>query len=207
MTGARDDHPRGTGDVLGLILAAGHSRRFGGDKRLADLSGRTLLAATVATLEPHVAGVTVMLRHGERPDMLGLPTETHFVVAPEAPVGMGISLASAVSTLLESSEPCLQRCEALALMLGDMPQVQADTLQALMARAHRETIVRPCHQGVPGHPVVFGRRFWPALAGLRGDEGARRVLKRHASQVVMLTVDDPGILNDVDTPDDLPSLQ
>ncbi|REC95801.1 nucleotidyltransferase family protein [Kushneria indalinina] len=207
MTGPRDDHPQGTPGVLGLILAAGHSRRFGGDKRLADFSGQTLLAATTLALQPHVASVTVILRHGERPEALGLPADTDVVQAPSTPIGIGVSLAAAVSELLASTEPRHQQGEALALMLGDMPRVRADTLHKLVAQARHDLIVRPCHQGIPGHPVVFGRRFWPALADLDGDEGARKLLKRHQQQVVMLAVDDPGILNDVDTPADLPSPQ
>ncbi|MFC0339094.1 nucleotidyltransferase family protein [Kushneria avicenniae] len=193
--------------MLGLILAAGHSRRFGGDKRLASFGEQTLLAATTAMLAPHVSSITVVLRHGECGEAFGLPADIHTLQAPLSPVGMGTSLATAVSELLVSNDSCHQRCEALALMLGDMPGLRAETLQKLMAHARFDAIVRPCHQGRAGHPVIFGRSFWPALAGLDGDEGARALLKRHALQVVMLDVDDPGILTDIDTPDDLSSLQ
>lgn len=197
------DMPR----VLGLILAAGHSRRFGSDKRLASLGEQTLLAATAANLRPHVFAITVILRHGEHPEALGLPGDTDVVHAPSSPIGMGVSLASAVSELLASIEPGHQQCQALALMLGDMPGVRADTLQALAGRARHDIIVRPYHQGHAGHPVIFGRAFWPALAALDGDEGARSLLARYRSHVVVLDVDDPGILTDVDTLDDLSSLQ
>ncbi len=207
MTGLQDDRLQGMPEVLGLILGAGHSRRFGSDKRLAPFAGQTLLAATTASLQPHVSCITVILRHGERPEALGLPADTDIVEAPSAPIGMGVSLAAAVSRLLASSDSCHRQCVALALMLGDMPGARADTLQKLVARAGDDVIVRPRYQGSAGHPVIFGRRFWPALAGLAGDEGARALLKRYQQHVVVLDVNDPGILEDVDTPDDLPSLQ
>ncbi|WP_438768011.1 nucleotidyltransferase family protein [Kushneria sp. TE3] len=207
MTGLEDDRAPGAPRVLGLILAAGHSRRFGSDKRLADLAGQTLLAATVASLQPHVSSTTVVVRHGERPESLGLPAQIDVVQAPEAPIGMGVSLASAVTELLASADPRHQRCEALALMLGDMPAVHSETLHALMAQARCDVIVRPRYQGMPGHPVVFGRDFWPALAALDGDEGARGMLKRYQQHVVVLEVNDPGILGDVDTPDALSSFK
>ncbi|WP_299258297.1 nucleotidyltransferase family protein [uncultured Kushneria sp.] len=193
--------------MLGLILAAGHSRRFGSDKRLAALGGQTLLAATTARLAPHVSSIVVMLRHGEHAKAFGLPEETHILQAPSSPIGMGTSLAAAVSALLASSDSRHQRCEALALMLGDMPAVRAETLQALAEQARHDMIVRPYHQGRAGHPVIFGRAYWPALTELEGDEGARELLRRYPSHVVMLDVNDPGILTDIDTPDDLPSLQ
>ncbi|GHC17192.1 hypothetical protein GCM10010082_05300 [Kushneria pakistanensis] len=207
MTALQDDSQWRAPEVLGLILAAGHSRRFGGDKRLANLGGQTLLAATTLNLQPHVSAVTIILRHGERPEALGLPAETDVVQAPPAPIGMGTSLAAAVSRLLVSSESRHQHCVALALMLGDMPWVSADTLHKLVAQACHDVIVRPRHQGRAGHPVIFGRQFWPALAALEGDEGARGLLKRYQQHVVMLDVNDPGILGDVDTPADLPTLQ
>lgn len=207
MEETRQHFSQKTPKVLGLILAAGHSRRFGSDKRLASFDGQTLLAATTAMLAPHVSSITVVLRHGECAEALGLQAGTHVLQAPASPVGMGTSLAAAVTELLISDDPHHQRCEALALMLGDMPELRAETLLQLMAHARLDAIVRPRHQGRAGHPVIFGRAFWPALAELEGDEGARALLKRHTSQVVMLDVDDPGILTDIDTPADLSSLQ
>lgn len=57
--------------------------------------------------------------------------------------------------------------------------------------------------GRQGHPVVFGRTFWPELMRLTGDEGARSVLRSHRDCCVLLEVDDAGVLRDVDTPDAL----
>ncbi|MCY1461558.1 hypothetical protein D9M71_792270 [compost metagenome] len=51
--------------------------------------------------------------------------------------------------------------------------------------------------------MLFGRDFWPALARLKGDEGARSVLKAHADRCVRLDVEDAGVLRDVDSPDAL----
>ncbi|ARS53592.1 hypothetical protein B9G99_12585 [Kushneria konosiri] len=207
MDETRHDQMSDAPQVVGLILAAGYSRRFGGDKRLAPFNGQTLLAATAARLAPHVATMAVMLRHGESIAPFGLPFDAYVMQAPSSPIGMGTSLAAAVSGLLASTDPRHLQCEALALMLGDMPDVHDEPLSALMAHAGGDIIVRPSHQDRMGHPVVFGRAFWPALAALSGDEGARVLLKRHASQVVTLKTSDPGILVDVDTYDDLSSLQ
>ncbi|MNO06421.1 MobA-like NTP transferase domain protein [compost metagenome] len=54
------------------------------------------------------------------------------------------------------------------------------------------------HHDERGHPVLFGRDFWPELLRLTGDEGARRVMRAHASAWVAVGVDDPGVLRDVD---------
>jgi molybdenum cofactor cytidylyltransferase len=59
----------------------------------------------------------------------------------------------------------------------------------------------PFYQGQRGHPVGFGAEHGEALRGLDGDTGARALLA--ANRVARLDLDDPGILRDVDTPDDL----
>jgi len=91
----------------------------------------------------------------------------------------------------------------VAILLGDMPWVESATLDLLARVASGSTIVLPCHAGRQGHPVLFGRDFWPALARLKGDEGARSVLKTHADRCVRLDVEDAGVLQDVDSPDAL----
>ena len=59
--------------------------------------------------------------------------------------------------------------------------------------------MQPSHRGSRGHPVLIGRDFWPQLAALSGDAGARRVLQRNAEAVQIVELDDPGVLQDVDT--------
>ncbi|MBF3189011.1 NTP transferase domain-containing protein, partial [Pseudomonas aeruginosa] len=76
----------------------------------------------------------------------------------------------------------------------------ADTLERLAAMATPEAIVFPLYDGQRGHPVLFGRAFWDALAQLDGDQGARRVLQAHRPAWREVPCDDPGVLCDVDTP-------
>ncbi|MCY1558621.1 molybdenum cofactor cytidylyltransferase [compost metagenome] len=84
-----------------------------------------------------------------------------------------------------------------------MPWIAESSLRALVAKASAGRIVFPVHHDERGHPVLFGRAFWPELQRLTGDEGARRVLRAHASAWVAVGVDDPGVLRDVDSPEAL----
>ena len=61
----------------------------------------------------------------------------------------------------------------------------------------------PRHAGQQGHPVIFGRDFWPALGQLAGDEGARAVVRAQRDCCVVVDVEDAGVLRDVDTPQGL----
>jgi molybdenum cofactor cytidylyltransferase len=185
--------------IAALMLAAGYSRRFGADKRrlvLAD--GRSLLAASLALPCSMLEDVWLVLRPDEALTELELPKGVHIVQNPATAQGMGHSLAAGAQRLLAES-----RAGAVAIFLADMPSIRRHSLEALMACAAPDRIVLPSHQGKRGHPVVFGRHFWPQLSALAGDTGAREVLQQHAESVRIVELDDPGVLQDIDTPADL----
>ena len=54
-----------------------------------------------------------------------------------------------------------------------------------------------------GHPVVWGRQFFSELQRLRGDQGGRQIWAEHPAMISHLTVDDPTLFLDTDTPDAL----
>jgi molybdenum cofactor cytidylyltransferase len=86
-----------------------------------------------------------------------------------------------------------------------MPCIAVSTIEAV-ARALDEgaSLVAPFYRGERGHPVGFGAVHFAALAALDGDTGARDLFRRN--EATRLDVADPGILRDVDTPDDLHGL-
>ncbi|RKR02434.1 molybdenum cofactor cytidylyltransferase [Kushneria sinocarnis] len=188
--------------AVALVLAAGRGRRFGSDKRLARLAdGRPLLVATLESLTPVFDEILLVVRREEAFNTLALPPRVSLVHAERADEGMGASLATGVTALL--SRAATPSAQALAVLLGDMPWLARDTLETLVARTEARTITRPAHDGRPGHPVLFGRDFWPLLAEQGGDTGGREVIRRYRERVVDVPVSDPGIHRDVDYPADL----
>lgn len=184
--------------VVALVLAAGSSVRFGADKRRALMAdGRSLLVHSVERACAVFDDVRVVLRDGERGEALGLPSACRVICSADYAQGLGHSLAAGAASLVDSE------AQAVAILLGDMPWVELGTLDLLAREACVSTIVLPCHAGQQGHPVLFGRKFWPALAQLTGDEGARSVVKAHPDRCIRLAVEDAGVLRDVDTPDAL----
>ena len=192
-----------TARVVTLMMAAGRSRRFGSaDKRLAHLpDGRTLLVATLEASQALSTRTVLVVGPGEGLAALGLdaaPETPPLLVAQRAFEGLGASLGDAFTRLLE--DPGMRDVEAAAVWLGDMPAIAPSTCRRLVAAAAPERIVRPRHAGRPGHPVLFGRAFWPRLAALSGTQGARGVIADHPRACFDLEVDDPGVHRDVDTP-------
>ncbi len=184
-----------------IVLAAGHGRRFGGNKQLARLpDGRLLLEQTLTHLRAATDRILLVIRPDlAHPMSEALPELWNSVVVvecPEAELGMGHSLAAGVTALPQDSEGCL-------ICLGDMPWIRPDTYRRLLDTLDGDGILIPEYQGRPGHPVGFGQRLFDELRGCRGDRGARDVIRQHPTACRRLAVEDEGILRDVDTPADM----
>lgn len=85
----------------------------------------------------------------------------------------------------------------------DQPHVLVRTVDCLIQgfRERRAPIAVPVFDGRRGHPVVFGRAVFQELLDAPQDLGARAVIRAAPARVVEVPVDDPAVLEDIDTPD------
>ena len=111
--------------------------------------------------------------------------------------GMGYSIAAGVSARPDAS--------GWLILPADMPLVQPATLQAVARQLEDHPVVYAQYKGRRGHPVGFSAELYSELVMLTGDEGARRLVARYPA--FGLEVDDPGVLEDVDTEADLERLR
>jgi molybdenum cofactor cytidylyltransferase len=117
-------------------------------------------------------------------------------VYPRARQGMGASLAWGVVQSLAA--------DGWLIALADMPWIQPQTIRSIaVAVTDPRAIAAPLHQGRRGHPVAFGGAYGQDLMKLDGDLGARRLLDAHARKIILLPSADPGVLRDVDVPEQL----
>ena len=86
----------------------------------------------------------------------------------------------------------------------DVPLIKPGTVRALLTAfaARRTSVLRATYLGQHGHPVIFGRAVFDALRRADPAIGAKAVVQAHAGELVDLDVDDPGVLHDIDAPDD-----
>lgn len=188
--------------IVGVLLAAGRATRFGSAKLMAlfpggDVVGECIGAAAARHLLAAIPDVIAVVRPDDAAlaDALGA-SGARIVRCANADDGMGASLACAVRATPNAA--------GWIVALADMPWVLPSTI-ARVATAVRDgaPVAAPFHDGRRGHPVGFARSCFAALAALTGDEGAKSVVAAHRDGVVRIDVDDPGILRDVDTPEDL----
>lgn len=186
--------------IVGILLAAGQGTRFGSHKLLHPLpDGTPLVLAALHALQQGVDEVIAVVRPGDTALIQLLQKEQVALIAcADAARGMGASLACGVRATAAAT--------GWLVALGDMPEVPPKVVVSLAQQLEKGAgIVAPSYQGQRGHPVGFSRKFFFELAQLDGDAGARHLLAAHAEQLTLLPCSDPGILRDIDTPDDFAS--
>ncbi len=184
--------------IVGILLAAGRSRRFGGDKLLHPLAdGTPLVVASARRLQAALTRTLAVVADGEGEVARLLRAEgMPVVVNARAHRGMGGSIACGVQAARDAA--------GWLIALGDMPYVAPALVRQLAARlAAGADLVAPRCQGRRGHPVGFAARHAPALSRLCDDEGARGLLTTDGASLVTVETDNPGVLMDIDTPEAL----
>lgn len=188
--------------VVGLLLAAGRGRRFAraprDDKLLALWRGEVVAVRAAETLARGVTRCYAVIRPDA--DALAALCERagiSVIRCDRAESGMGYSLACGVAHVAWDDAT-----DAVLVALADMPAIRPSTIARLAGEAgNPDVVVAPSYQGRRGHPVLFGRAHFSQLMGLTGDAGARDMLRANPPRLV--AIDDPGVLFDIDSPDDL----
>lgn len=184
--------------VVGLLLAAGSASRFGSDKLLHVLVHSVPIAIQSARhLRKEVERVLAVMRPGSAElqklfEKEGIET----VVCERADEGMGASLACAVRASGE--------VDAYVIALADMPFIRPSSIEAVRdALLNGALLAAPYFRARRGHPVGISASFRKEMEQLAGDEGAKKILARHADKLVKIPVGDPGVVRDIDKPSDL----
>ena len=209
----RDDEPsEGEGPqqaprVAVLVLAAGRSTRMGGpNKMLADANGAPLVVHAVkAALESQAVEIVVVLGHMADQVRAGIEnaipgrSRLRFVTNPDFVDGLSTSVRTGIGALSSN-------VDAAIVQLGDMPGVGAGLLNRLIAAfspVEGRAICVPTVGGKRGNPVLWARRFFPEMAKLSGDSGAKHLIGEHADLVCEVEMAGEAAITDIDTPEAL----
>lgn len=186
--------------IVGVLLAAGRSARFGAHKLLAGMSDGEPVGLRAAR---HLMGAVPESVAVIRPDDHALSrllsaTGLAVIENPGADSGIAGSIAAGVSARRDA--------EGWLVALADMPWIRPATIRSV-ADALREgaALAAPTFDGVRGHPVGFSARWRQQLLSLSGDRGARDLIEKACSELLLVPTTDPGILKDIDVASDLRS--
>ena len=185
-----------TKPVGAIVLAAGFSSRFGSSKLLAELSsGKTVFQQTVERIAEAFPELLVVTRPEMVTALQKLAQSTSILGFEHADQGMGATLAFAAQQIGD--------WDGCVVCLGDMPFIETSTYSLIAELVTVDSIVTPTFDSKMGNPVAFGSNFFTDLETLSGDNGGRKLTSMYPHAVRELRVSDPGILQDIDTLEEL----
>lgn len=179
-----------------ILLAAGDSRRFKGNKLLSQFHGKPMYQYIAEEVEKLPDGIfdkkIVVTQYQTIMDFL--KNYGYEVVENKNP-GLGISHSIHLSLEVlehEETDYCFAVC--------DQPYLKAATIRDLVAgwRDSKKGIGCLCNMGALGNPAIFSRNYMEELLKLEGDVGGKRVIRRHIEDLYLFEVADGMELEDID---------
>lgn len=189
--------------VAGIVLAAGRSLRMGEPKPLLRFRGERFLERVVGALRAGGCDPVLVV--------VAPPDEPAAEAIAAAARGAGARVvvnplpdAEQVDSLRAGLAALPPAAEVAVVAPADVPAIDAAAVRAVVGafRARGAPVVRAVHGGRHGHPVLFARRVFSELFADPLAEGARSVVHAHADEMEEVAVESPGVLLDVDTPED-----
>ncbi len=183
-----------------IILAAGESKRMGRAKQLLGVGGKTLLQSVLdSALKSDVDEVILVLGHeSERIRKETDLRQVRVVVNPNYAKGM-------ITSIQEGLKALDKKAVAFFIVLGDQPEIKPEIYNRLIREFRRvhplQGILLPTYQGKGGHPALFSIKYLAESFKLTGDVGFREIVQKHPEEVLLVDVDTPSVLMDIDTPE------
>lgn len=177
--------------VEGIVLAAGLSSRFGSHKMVFRIDGLTILERCISSMREACDRVIVVggYQFENLVDILAPYSWVVLIANPNFQEGMLSSIRVGISA---------SRASSLFITPGDYPFISPSTYPSLLKGANDLAV--PTYKGRRGHPVLIRRRLADMLVNSAEYTSLRDFIHRQGAGIV--DVDDPGILWDVDTPED-----
>ena len=186
------------GGMVGVVLGAGRSSRFGAPKQLLPFEDTTLLGQVVRNANASNLDQVVVVLGRASEELRASVDFGRAEVVENAAYGTGCA-----SSLLAGMDAADESCEALMLLLGDQPGVRAKFIDFVLAEWGRE---RPwasvtSYREKLGHPFIFARQAFDDLRELHGDKAVWKLIEAYPNRVLQVEIE-AALPPDVDTPED-----
>lgn len=185
-------------NVAAIVLAAGLSSRFSGNKLLCPLDGKPLVTYAIDSARASYCSRIYVVIDGKNSELKDvIPDGCMSIINEESEKGISISIRRGIETLEES-------IDAVVILLGDQPFVDSSMINSLVEIFEKTSapVVSFRFDGKPRNPALFSKKVFKKLCGLKGDRGAQKIIAE-MTEVKYLDINDPNVLFDIDSEDDL----
>jgi molybdenum cofactor cytidylyltransferase len=186
--------------ISAIVLAAGKSERMGSPKALLPISGRTFLENILDSISRTSIEATVVVVGHHRKEIEAAIKLKSVVFNKDYEKGMITSFQAGIRALSCDTSGAF-------LFLVDHPLVEPATVEAMIANLAPNRIILPTFEGRRGHPVLFSSEVLEEILDLPSSEGANIVVRKNPDRIVEVPVSAPGILVDIDTPEQFEKLR
>lgn len=187
-----------------IILAAGSASRMGKPKQLLSYQGSSLISHAVeiglnSTCKPVVVVLGAYLEK-IKPKINKFPVQ--IIENPHWKTGMSSSIRAGITAIKENNP----KLDAVIIALADQPLISSRIFNQLV-QSYQQTeniIIAATYGDVIGVPALFSRVLFPELINLRGDRGAKALMRKYKDEVLNISIPEAAI--DIDTPEDYEKL-
>lgn len=189
--------------LIAIIPAAGLSRRMGQPKLLLPWRGTTVIAHLIGELKAAgVEHVLVVQRASDRDLQTAVESAGGICLLPAAdPPDMRTSVEIGLGTAFKPGDATFS---GWLLIPADHPIVSRQTVTALLMawQASQPPILIPTYQGHRGHPTLFSSDLAREIPRIPKDSGLNWLVRQYSKSIQEVPVSDPGVIVDLDTPED-----
>jgi len=189
--------------ISSILLAAGQSKRMSGENKLIkSVKGIPLIKCALNNiLKSHVNEIIIVLGYQNETieKLINKTSRIKFVFNSNFESGMASSIKKGIKKLSKKTD-------SFFISLGDMPSINYDTYNQLIKCNKNKKAIVPMFKGQQGNPVLFPKSFEEKLLSIQGDSGAKKILEINKKEVLYLEINDPGIIRDLDVPNDFNNL-
>lgn len=181
-----------------LVLAAGRSERFNGNKLLADFMGKSVIERTIESIDKKLF------------DQILVVTSCEDVkkICKQKEIGCKVITTKSISESIRKGISELESFDGLMIKVADQPLLKKETLEKMTERFlnNSKKIVRLSFEGKPSSPSIFPDFIKEELLNLKGDVGGKTVIKNHSDDVIFIEAKELEETIDVDTTEKLEHL-
>lgn len=189
--------------ISAILLAAGQSKRMGGENKLTKkIQGAPLIKHSVKNiLTSSINELIIVLGYQKEiiKKLIDINEKIKFVFNKDFESGVASSIKTGLNHLSEKTE-------SFFICLGDMPMVSSGVYNQIIEFKNKKEIIIPTYNNQRGNPVLFSKSMKEKIMKISGDVGAKKILKLNKDKILNLEIKDQSITKGFDTQKNFDSL-